>query len=197
VSATEHAAEEVLTTGRLPGGEFEVRVPKPVAFWRGEQVGFAFCVRRERGGAFNGLITACQRERDGRWQAIETMAALDVSDGPPVRPRDDELGAIGIDLFGIQGMAFHTAFPGIAAAGLNEVSLTVGAQTARFPVFEPFGFFVMVVPYQPAGTAIRLAGHPRAGPVVYTVPERWDPDHEDGTAAFELTDRLRPPDVHP
>src|SRR4051812_36233700 len=115
MSATEQAAEEVLTNARLPAGEFEVRVPKPVAFWRGDRVGFAFCVRRERGGAFNGLITGCQRERDGSWQAINTIAALGVSDGPPVRPRDDELGPIGIDLFGMQGMAFHIAFPGIAA----------------------------------------------------------------------------------
>src|SRR3954463_6071955 len=98
MSATEQAAEEVLTNARLPAGEFEVRVPKPVAFWRGDRVGFSFCVRHERGGAFNGLITGCQREGDWIWQPIETIAALDVSDGPPVRPGHDELGAAGIDL---------------------------------------------------------------------------------------------------
>jgi hypothetical protein len=198
MSATDRAAEEVLTTGRLPGGDFEVRVPKPVAFWRGDRVGFSFCVRRERGGAFNGLITGCQRERDGSWQAIETVAALGVSDGPPVRPRSDELGAAGLELFGTQGMASHMAFPGLAAAGLDEVSLTVGAQTTRFPVFEPFGFFLMVVPDQPPGTAIQLTGHPDADPVVHTVWEPWFLDPEDGLVAFDLIDKVaaRPLTAH-
>jgi hypothetical protein len=87
-------------------------------------------------------------------------------------------------------MAFHMAFPGMAAAGLDEVSLTVGSETTTFPVFEPFGFFLMVVPDQPSGTAIRLTGHPHAGPVVYPVLKpRWDPHPEEAPHAFDLIDR--------
>jgi hypothetical protein len=193
MSATDRAAEEVLTTGRLPGAEFEVRVPTPVAFWRGDEVGFAFCVRRERGGAFNGLITGCSRASDGSWEAIETIAALDVSDGPPVRPRSDGLGAAGIELFGTQGMAAHMAFPGLAAAGLDEISVQTGTATTTFPVFEPLGFFLAVVPDQPAGGDVRLIGRAGADPVVYTVPELWDPIPEDPSGAFLIDKVVRPP----
>jgi hypothetical protein len=175
VSQVELVSEEALTTGRVAPEDFPERVPVPVAFWRGELVGIAFCLRRDRDGRFHGLVTACWREAGGPWQATgETMAAVGLSrDVPPDRPRD-EPGSIGIELFGAYGMSSQLTFPGIAAAGLREVTMEskVGART--FPVFEPLGFFVAVAPVGPHTAKIRLGGRPGVEPYLYELPRFID-----------------------
>src|SRR4051794_24461532 len=111
MSQVEDVSEEVLTTGRVAPTRFPERIPVPVAFWQGESVGIAFCLRRDRDGRFHGLVTGCRREPGGPWRATgETLAAVGLSrDTPPERPRD-EPGSIGIETFGVYGLSSHLTF---------------------------------------------------------------------------------------
>jgi hypothetical protein len=170
MSATERVAEETLNSRRLTGAEFEVRVPVAVAFWRGEELGFVFSLRRDRDGRFHGLTTDCTREPGGAWSAMgATFAAVGIFQDAPERPPESD----GFEIFGVHGSSFHLAFPGIAAPGVPDITVASDTASATFPVFEPLGFFLAVVPYPAQGSELRLSGRPGTEPWVYQPLGLW------------------------
>jgi hypothetical protein len=168
MSRLDDLTEAIVSTGRVDARAAGIGEPNPVAFWRGEDVGIVFSLVQLRDGGFIGLTTDARRESDGSWSATGLVIEAPVPDAFERPPQGS------LDVFAAHGLSFHLALPGVASRDIVEVELETGSAPFLFPVSEPLGFFLAVVPEPSPGTEVRLTGRPGDARFVYVVSDVFE-----------------------